>query len=268
MSKHKRGRKTKAPQERQSPEQVAWKRLPANKKLGVLVAGLNSLDARLKAQEAEVAEVRGYLGETLGIAAHLGGVLDVLDEHQPEVAVHIRAAGRQQLDELVAAARGEGEATNRAAQVLRSFAARHAETEPAPGGEGPKPLRWTYSTDEESWPACPSYATREEAEVACVREMELSPGDVFWVGTRQDIPVTAFQVFEARVSSILEDVSEQAEQLAGEAADEWPDTTSAEDEALRAALTQVLQAWIAEHCSPSFWTLESCERCVAPGGES
>lgn len=113
---------------------------------------------------------------------------------------------------------------------------------------------WFWTTNEENYPASHGpFGTREEAVAGAREEMTgpLLTGYRFWTGRKEQPGVDEFSVDPEWV---LESVGEQAYELAGEAAEEWPTGGSlAATKDLGEKLSAVLRGWLLENDPPEFW---------------
>lgn len=119
---------------------------------------------------------------------------------------------------------------------------------------------WYIGDDEERFRYGP-YHSKEEAIAAAPAELDLEPGQAFYVGQRG--------VYTASIDShdIIEALAEQANDAVGDASEDWLSCVSREarDE-LDEKLAQVLDAWLAKHgLLPEFFPVECVEQHCAPG---
>lgn len=134
---------------------------------------------------------------------------------------------------------------------------------PPPIQARPEPSeQWAISRDQERYEG--DWQTREQAIAAAPSELDLLPGDRFWVGraTRYEVDGT-YSGWE-----ISEKLQEQAGDEHGEWMDGWPDLTDAQETELEIAVNLAIEGWLksAGKC-PKFFTVNDPEECtVATSG--
>jgi len=109
-----------------------------------------------------------------------------------------------------------------------------------------------WTTNEEHYGQGP-FDSRENA----VADAKAEGVGRFWTARKHtptgvDFPIDA--------QTVLEQIGEQAYEMAGEAAEDWPGYHDDEDEKkLEHDLNAVLRRWIDEHDPPSFWLARDVE---------
>jgi hypothetical protein len=126
-----------------------------------------------------------------------------------------------------------------------------------------EPEEWLASTDEEHWSCSVSFATREAAIVAGPAELDLQPGERFFVGLKA-APKTAGRDW----------ADEMCEAIALDACDEvdsdlvglWPNPTTEQRQELTAEVQRLLDAWLARHQNlrPGFFLIDDVTEHEAP----
>lgn len=118
----------------------------------------------------------------------------------------------------------------------------------------PEPETWLVSTDDECWPLGDEYRTREAAIAGAAEELELKPGDRFFVGKRVPPTLTMRYLGER----VIEDLGEVAcEQCGDDLTEGWPGATHTQQDELSEELNRVVAAWLKRHdLEPSFFTLD------------
>lgn len=120
---------------------------------------------------------------------------------------------------------------------------------------------WITSVNEESWSSyANSYSTKEEAVAHAVEDLDLAPGDNFWVGQ------ICSPVIDVSADSFLNDVREMLCDQVGEHGEEWPDCTDEQLDELEKQLRNVFFAWMDKHnLRPRCFTVEHAEQEVVEG---
>lgn len=118
--------------------------------------------------------------------------------------------------------------------------------------------RWGYagSKDAEAWHG--ALLTREEA----IREgrdymLECGAGEAgCWIHSGHMVSVESVL---PDVDALLERMAEQANEQAGEAADDYPSVT----EEAKAELEALLRGWVEKHATPDFWVADGEAEFIA-----
>lgn len=108
--------------------------------------------------------------------------------------------------------------------------------------------KWGYSQNQERYYG--EFDTKEEAIIEA--EAEGEPDSDYWVGQFKDVSI------QVCATHVIEQVSEQVYDEAGEFAEDWPGRVPKEaEEELEEALTKVYLEWLAKHTlMPTFAVVE------------
>lgn len=138
---------------------------------------------------------------------------------------------------------------------LMRYVHRAAKTEPATEV-------WLTSTDEERWSHGEEYPSREAAIAGVAEELELDPGDIFYVGRKVEVAL--------RVRGLAQDAIERLgesamDHVGGELSEGWPDATEAQEQELQSELERAVVAWVDRHgLRPGFYALDDVSAHVVP----
>lgn len=119
---------------------------------------------------------------------------------------------------------------------------------------------WTASSDEERWPASRDYASREEAIQKAPLDLDLEPGQKFWVGrTRQPAPPILSRFAEHLGDMMYEDED------GGEFSEGWPECSDDEAKELDELLNTVIFSWVKKHdLMPTWFIPDEVTEHLAP----
>lgn len=122
-------------------------------------------------------------------------------------------------------------------------------------------MSYVISTSEELF-SSEEYETKELAIEAAAEELDLSPGEGFCVGRRED-PNPMKWMPDA--DDILDRMDEGAFEEAGEASEGWPNPTEADKAKLTAMVREAITKWMEETKNkPSFYLVRDVESFVVP----
>lgn len=121
--------------------------------------------------------------------------------------------------------------------------------------------KWGFSESEENWSSVEfCFDTKEEAVAA--GNKEVSAGESFYVG-RKNQPCAS--EFFPDADLIIEHMACQAGDAGGELAEDYPDVSKQQREALDAKLSACLSEWIKEcGLEPTFFTIEELSSHISP----
>lgn len=113
---------------------------------------------------------------------------------------------------------------------------------------------WLVSRNEEQWSQGEAHVTRESAIAAAVAELDLEPGDYFWVGRVADVEV------QVDAADVVELIGDRVYEQVGDASDSWRPRVTPEASAEFDAL---IEAWLRKHGlhpADSCFSVEDVER--------
>lgn len=122
---------------------------------------------------------------------------------------------------------------------------------------------WKVSLDEEHWSHMAEFPTKEAAIVAGPEELDLEPGDRFWVGRKASPAIVLFDG-----SHVLENMAEQMydSEEGGEYGEDWlAHVPKAATQELEDALNKVWQKWLRDNDEmPNWFTIQDMVHHIAP----
>lgn len=116
-----------------------------------------------------------------------------------------------------------------------------------------------FSQNEEHFHQETEADSMEQAKVVAEGELQLKPGEVFYVGVKSPIIADTYVDGDDILFLLGERVSEDI----GEAAEGWPDATQEQIAVLTGRIREVVRAWIRETGNePGFYAVRSVESFV------
>ena len=126
--------------------------------------------------------------------------------------------------------------------------------------QAPEGAEFYWTVNEESYSEGP-FDSREAAdEAACADAAEQEWSGTFWTAWKHDPTASDFSI---SADSVIDQLSIDAHNMAGDSAEGWPASYCSEDEAtaeLETKLNEVLHAWIDKHDPPSFWIVRGIKK--------
>lgn len=122
---------------------------------------------------------------------------------------------------------------------------------------------WKVSLDEEHWSHPTEFPSKEAAIAAAPAELDLEPGDYFWVGRKASPAVILFDG-----SHVLENMAEQMydSEEGGEYSEDWLAHVPKEaTQELEEALNKVWEKWLRDNEEmPDWFTIQDVEHLIVP----
>jgi hypothetical protein len=125
---------------------------------------------------------------------------------------------------------------------------------------------WTFAATEEGWHHFGRHASADDAASHAVVELELQPGDTFYVGFA--VPINYADLADSiHGLTMIENLQEAAYDKWGyeEALDE---VSTEQGEELEAAFRKVFTDWVEKHkLNPNYYSIESMQKRTVPVAE-